>query len=758
MTAQETLAIRDLAGAVASGMTFGRLMARGVDVDRLILRETDVQPLEAALQKTRAIGDLRWGATICRRLVRLTGSPAHCLDLARSLVWSMDFHGADEALRQTVEADFTANVRTVVDCQIALGLRDEPRARQAIEALSRAGGEVAPWQARLIAALMSWGKQAEARHAFEAAIAAHGMTASLATLDVRLMLMDEGPKAALQRLDELSHLLPPATEVYRALKLSLLNERGRHNEALDLALLWLDEMPLAVSIYGHAMHAAQHCDRVIELGDVLSGINARYPAVPELLETLCNYAIDQGDAATAAELLEAVRERSSWTWMIMQFGAACQTPNDTDVEAFLQMLEADGIRFPGPYILYALFNYYFHADEAGLRRAQRAVDRLIPAGMDDSGLIALHLRLLIALDRDAEAKAFFDRLPRGVTRTAVLAPFGLYFLVREGRDSEAMAGWTRYLAETSHMALNARSSYPEEINLRYAGSADDILAFITVFNGIEYLDWFLDYYRKLGVAHFFFCDNGSNDGTFEFLQSQPDVSLFRNSGSFAASACGVFWVNHLMRRFGVGHWCLHLDMDEALVFPGLDQGRSLREFTQYLDANGFAATSGCMIDIYPDALDDDTATNAFEASRYIDTDYVWMRNELPPYHFVKGGVRGRLTGRSLLMTKAPLVKMRADTAYIANNHQHTHLPIADVTVALLHYKFIGAFRDRVAEAVDRQEHFQGARFYRVLQASFGQKNTVRKLTSDSSKRYSTTSDLINFGLMRTSDSWTGIVR
>ena len=176
MIAQETLAIRDLAGAVASGMTFGRLMARGVDVDRLILRETDVQPLEAALQKTRAIGDLRWGATICRRLVRLTGSPAHCLDLARSLVWAMDFHGADEALRQTVEADFTANVRTVVDCQIALGLRDEPRARQAIEALSRAGGEVAPWQARLIAALMSWGKQAEARHAFEAAIAAHGMT------------------------------------------------------------------------------------------------------------------------------------------------------------------------------------------------------------------------------------------------------------------------------------------------------------------------------------------------------------------------------------------------------------------------------------------------------------------------------------------------------------------------------------------------------------------------------------------------------
>ena len=469
---------------------------------------------------------------------------------------------------------------------------------------------------------------------------------------------------------------------------------------------------------------------------------------------LCNHAIDQGDAEAAAILSERVRETSTWTWMIIRFGAACQNPKGADIPAFLAMLEADGIRFPGPRILFALFVYYYSADMTQLVRAHEIIADLIPGAMDDSGLVALHLRLLIALDRDDEAQTFFARLPAGLRQTAVLAPFGLYFLARAGRDAEATAGWARHLAETAHMALNARSSLPDDIALRYQGSSDDILVFVTVFNGMEYLDWFLAYYRKLGVSHFFFCDNGSDDGTFEHLLQQPDVSLFRNTGSFSASACGVFWANHLMRRFGVGRWCLHLDMDEALVFPGMEEGRTLRDLVDYMDAHGHeAAGAGCMVDIYPDVLATDPDQNAFDSSRFIDTDYVWMRNELPPYRFVKGGVRSRLTGRSLLMTKAPLVKMRADTAYIANNHQHTHLKLSDVSVALLHYKFIGAIRDRVAEAVDRQEHFLGARFYRVLQASLRTEGPDNTLTSMTSIAYAGPNQLCSLGLIRSSEGW-----
>lgn len=745
--------VESLSDAVASAASFGALMARGIDVDRLIQREHSVLVLESACKKARELGDLRWLVRTSQRVAEVSGLASHRLDLARTLVWATDFGAADAALPDVTEDPALAAAHAAVECQIAVGLRDPERAQRALHFCMDAGGETVSLRLRLISGFLSWGDIENAQEELDKAVAAHGMSAPLAVAQVRISLSRHGPAEALRLLESLSTHLPPASEGYRALKLSLLNERGRYNEALDLGVQWLDEMPLAASLYPQAVHAAQHCDRVIELGQIFEAIDAKYPSVPEVVEALCNHAIDQGDEPLKARLLQQIRERSSWTWMIMQFGEACQNPQNTDVDGFLRMLEDDGIRFAGPKVLYALFNYYFHPDQAGLKRAKAEVDRLIPAAMDDSGLIALHLRLLIALDRDDEAQEFFETLPRGLAATAVLAPFGLYFLAREGRDAEARTGWNTYLVETAHVALNARSSYPEEIILRDRPKSDEILAFITVFNGIEYVEWFLDYYRKLGIGRFYFCDNGSTDGTFEYLRTQPDVCLFRNAGSFAASACGVFWINHLMRRFGTGHWCLHLDMDEALVFPGMEDGRSLHDFTRYLDSCGFEATGGLMVDIYPDHLSANPDANPFESSQFIDSDYVWMRNELPPYHFVKGGVRARLTGRSLLMTKSPLVKMSQDTAFIANNHQHTHLRMADVTVALLHYKFIGAFRDRVREAVERQEHFQGARFYRVLEASVGQKEELQELTSTESVRYCSSLTLVKNHLLKSSVFW-----
>jgi len=266
------------------------------------------------------------------------------------------------------------------------------------------------------------------------------------------------------------------------------------------------------------------------------------------------------------------------------------------------------------------------------------------------------------------------------------------------------------------------------------------------------LDWFLDFYRKLGVDHFFFCDNASTDGTTERLLEQPDVSVFHAPGSFAASGCGIFWINHLMRRFGVGHWCLHVDMDEALVFPGVERGRDLRDLTKYLDSQGHGCVEAAMIDMVPPGFPADVAEGAlgFEHSICFDADLVRMPCELPPYAFIKGGVRARMTGRSLLMTKSPLVKMAADFAYLVNNHYHTHLPVSDLRVAVLHFKFIGAYRDRVAEAIERREHFQGALFYRQLEQSF---ETSSQRVSNSLVVYEGPAQLVSMGLMQSSQIW-----
>ena len=48
---------------------------------------------------------------------------------------------------------------------------------------------------------------------------------------------------------------------------------------------------------------------------------------------------------------------------------------------------------------------------------------------------------------------------------------------------------------------------------------------VTVRNEIVRLPYFLDYYRRLGAGHFLVVDNGSDDGTHEYLADQPDVSV-----------------------------------------------------------------------------------------------------------------------------------------------------------------------------------------------------------------------------------------
>ena len=69
---------------------------------------------------------------------------------------------------------------------------------------------------------------------------------------------------------------------------------------------------------------------------------------------------------------------------------------------------------------------------------------------------------------------------------------------------------------------------------------DDILIFSTVRNERIRLPFFLDYYRKLGVNHFLFVDNGSDDGTREYLESQADVSLWTISHSHQRATSVVF--------------------------------------------------------------------------------------------------------------------------------------------------------------------------------------------------------------------------
>src|SRR5690606_4966848 len=94
-----------------------------------------------------------------------------------------------------------------------------------------------------------------------------------------------------------------------------------------------------------------------------------------------------------------------------------------------------------------------------------------------------------------------------------------------------------------------------------------ILLFCTLRNERIRLPWFLSYYRDLGISHFFFVDNDSDDGSRDYLAGQPDVSLWTTKASYKNSRFGMDWLTALLRRYGHGHWCLTVDVDEFLIYP-----------------------------------------------------------------------------------------------------------------------------------------------------------------------------------------------
>ena len=726
------------------------------EIDAAIAKERDIKVLKAALDRAQSVGDLRFVLLIGDRLAQVAGEPDVMLYHVRNLLWAKQLSKAE-----TILADFTPPSPTYPLYLEVLFIRDLlakrlPAAKVALNELAATSpGRSASLKRELGQRMMELGQYDDALTCVVQARQDHPDDAGLIQLEVRLCLFLEGPQAALARLETFIDVLGPSSTLYRQTYGEILLQRGRFNEVFDLLSDWIAQEPKTTAYYYMAQSAATQCDRTNELVALVDQMQEQHPRFRDLDEMRCNLAVDMNDWAVADEIKASIKPRNRWAHRAIEFAEALQKPLDQDPAKLLKSLRDDGFRFIGPVVMLALYNYYYRASDETLKLALEAVEDHIDESYNDPGLITVYLRLLVATGRDPEARAFWKLLPRGMVETVSLAPFAMYFDAREGEHDKAAAGWRKYLSETAHMAINARSSYPAAVNFR-AGDLkpEDVLLFLTVFNGIEYVAWFLKYYRDLGVGHFFIIDNGSDDGTFEYLAEQNDVSLFQNKESFAASACGVFWVNHLMRRYGVGHWCLHVDMDEAFVFPGMDEGTDLPTFLRYLDEQGHASVPSIMLDIYPEKLELGKGEDPFAASAYFDTDYVFVPNELPPYTFIQGGIRARMSGRSLLMTKAPLVKMTKDLAYISNNHQHTHVPFSEVGTALLHYKFIGDFPCRIDEAISRQEHFMGARFYKSLRESVASPEAAESgLLSPFSKKYAKIADIVDAGLISDPNGW-----
>ena len=178
-----------------------------------------------------------------------------------------------------------------------------------------------------------------------------------------------------------------------------------------------------------------------------------------------------------------------------------------------------------------------------------------------------------------------------------------------------------------------------------------LLLYCPIYNERSLLPIFLAHHRKLKVDGFVFIDNGSTDGSLEFLVEQSDCIVYATRDSFAQANFGMDWIGALMQRHSPDRWALYLDCDELLVYEDCEN-KALPDFITPFSAKGDDSFYAIMLDVYskrPDGIVTLEDCRDFAKSRvYVDRDYVIRRTPNKPWKpknrgiQVLGGPRGRL--------------------------------------------------------------------------------------------------------------------
>ena len=260
---------------------------------------------------------------------------------------------------------------------------------------------------------------------------------------------------------------------------------------------------------------------------------------------------------------------------------------------------------------------------------------------------------------------------------------------------------------------------------------DDILLMSVVRNEKIRLPYFLEYYRKLGINHFLFVDNDSDDGSYEFLKAQPDVSVWRTKTSYKRAAFGLDWSNYLLRKYANGHWVLTVDPDEFFIYPFCDT-RPIRALTDWLDGCAVRSFGTMLIDMYPQGPVDTEpyheGQDPFEIARGFDAgNYMITKN--PDYKnlWIQGGPRARVffqdnPSKAPALNKIPLVKWDRKYVYVSSTHSLLPRGLNQVydewggekaSGALLHAKLINTLGDKAREELQRGQHYRGSGEYRA---------------------------------------------
>ncbi|KAG1665682.1 hypothetical protein GQR58_019183 [Nymphon striatum] len=219
------------------------------------------------------------------------------------------------------------------------------------------------------------------------------------------------------------------------------------------------------------------------------------------------------------------------------------------------------------------------------------------------------------------------------------------------------------------------------------------------------LDYFVSYYRSLGVTHFIMVDNLSDDDGVQFLKQLEDINLwvYQAKGSYKDANFGTMWVNGLLEKHCTNQYCFTLDVDELFLF---DSSRfdNLNQLIDSMESEGCNAVSTTLLDMYPketnngykkgmDFLSHSSYFDTLNAQYYRPGFYYGVR-----VHNV-GGVRERVFNKTVCILKFPFFKYNFQPLQMAAGYhffqengkvifESEKVKPLKLPCVLMHFKFI----------------------------------------------------------------------
>jgi len=273
---------------------------------------------------------------------------------------------------------------------------------------------------------------------------------------------------------------------------------------------------------------------------------------------------------------------------------------------------------------------------------------------------------------------------------------------------------------------------------------------------MAFLPEFLAHYRGLGTTHFIMLDNGSSDGSRDYLARQNDVDLYAIDRPFSWML-KQGWITKIIARHGMAQWYALVDADEFLCFDD-SETRTLADLAAHAERLGLRRVRGMLVDMYaegtvleaPPPRDGPLRTRfpLFDRGTYQTARFEQLIS-------VKGGPRRRAFAGvdeafNPELTKYPLFRLNPGEVCANPHHIYPYAENFDTPclIALRHYKFTDALAEKCERAIAAKSYWNESAEYQRYTRVLAQNPALSLHDTEASARFDDPSSFVNAGLIQ----------